>query len=154
LGEPGREPLIGAAIPSYRAEAIQRVPVEGRGFALAGDAAGAVDPITREGIHHALATGDAIAQLDPLRTRGEYARWFDATLRPELARAARLAPTFFRPRFLTTMVRSLGTSRALQEVFSDLVAGTQGYAKLRARLLRALPGSVTTLVSAMLRPRI
>jgi geranylgeranyl reductase len=142
---------VGALIPSFRADACARTPVEGDRFALVGDAAGAVDPITREGIHHALATGAAVGELDPLASPGRYAAWHAAKLRPELERAAELAPTFFSARFLTTMVRSLARSEALRDVFRDLVAGTQGYATLRRRLLAALPRSIPALVRAALR---
>jgi len=146
----GGEPGVGALIPSFRGDAAARSPVEGARFALIGDAAGAVDPITREGIHYALATGAAVGECDPLARPGRYAAWFDAELRPELVRAAALAPRFFALRFVTTMVRGLARSSALRDVFGDLVAGCQGYATLRRRLLRALPRALPALSLAML----
>ncbi len=143
---------VGALIPSFRGEVAARAPVEGPGFALVGDAAGAVDPITREGIHHAMATGAALGECDPRSRPGRYCAWYDAELRPELVRAAALAPTFFAPRFLTTMVRALARSAALRDVFRDLVAGTQSYSRLRQRLLRALPRSLPSLCAALVAP--
>jgi hypothetical protein len=98
-----------------------------------------------------MASGAALADCDPLYRPGRYAAWYATELRPELAHAARIAPTFFSARFLTTMVRALSTSAALRDVFRDLVAGRQEYATLRRRLLRALPRSLPALAWAALR---
>jgi geranylgeranyl reductase len=141
---------VGALIPSLRAADAASWPVEGRRFALVGDAAGAVDPITREGIHHAMASGAALGECDPLARPGRYAAWYDSQLRPEFVRAARIAPRFFGPRFLTTMVRSLARSEALRDVFRDLVSGTQSYAKLKGRLVRSLPRTGSALLVSLL----
>src|SRR5262245_2536102 len=148
LGEPG----IGALIPSFRGEVAAKAPVEGDRFALVGDAAGAVDPITREGIHHAMASGAGLGEADPLAHPGRYAAWYDAELRPELVASARMAPRFFKTRFLTIMLRALATSKALREVFRDLVAGTQSYTGLKRRLLASLPRSLAALFVAALKP--
>jgi len=143
---------VGALIPSYRGDVLRRSHVEGDRCALVGDAAGAVDPITREGIHHAMASGAALGAADPLAHPGRYAAWYDRELRPELVAAAGLAPRFFDARFLTLMVRSLKRSEALRDVFRDLVAGTQSYLALRRRLLASLPRTLGTLFVAALRP--
>ena len=142
---------VGALIPSFRGAFARSVPVEGGRCAVVGDAAGAVDPITREGIHHALASGAALGDADPLAHPGRYAAWYDAELRPELVAAAGLAPRFFGPTFLTTMVRTLDRNEALRDVFRDLVAGTQSYRTLRRRLLSCLPRALAALVVATLR---
>lgn len=148
LGEPG----VGALIPSFRGDVAASAPVEGDHFALIGDAAGAVDPITREGIHHAMASGAGLGEVDPLAHPGRYAEWYDAEVRPELVASAHMAPRFFSPGFLTTMVRALQRSEALREVFRDLVGGTQGYVGLRRRLLASLPRSLAALFVAALTP--
>jgi flavin-dependent dehydrogenase len=148
LGEPG----VGALIPSFRGEVAAGAPVEGGRFALIGDAAGAVDPITREGIHHAMASGAGLGETDPLENPGRYAAWYDAELRPELVAAANMTTRFFTTSFLTTMVRALQKSEALREVFRDLVGGTQSYTALRRRLLASLPRSLAALFVAALAP--
>ena len=48
-------------IPSLSARALDRETPSGPGWLLLGDAGGMVDPITREGIYFALASGDAAA---------------------------------------------------------------------------------------------
>ncbi len=129
------EPGIGALIPSYRSNYLRQLPVEGPGFALVGDAAGCVDPITREGIHHAMASGWQVGIADPLDQSGRYQSWYEQELRPELLHANRWAPRFFRPRFLEIMVHALHSSPRLRSIFGDLVAGSQPYGSLSRRLL-------------------
>jgi geranylgeranyl reductase family protein len=124
-------------IPSLSATDLDAVAVAGPRWALAGDAAGLVDPITREGIYFALASGQWIG--DALAADGD-ARVYASRVRDEamseLARAARLKAGFFRPAFTGLMMRALQESHAIREVMADLVAGRQPYASLKWRLLR------------------
>ena len=126
-------------IPSLGAADFDTVALAGPRWALAGDAAGLVDPITREGIYFALASGQWIA--DALSDGGD-ARRYEARVRDdamtELAGAARLKAGFFRPAFTGLMMRALQESRAIREVMADLVAGRQPYGSLKWRLLRTL----------------
>jgi geranylgeranyl reductase family protein len=107
----------------------------GSRWALAGDAAGLVDPITREGIYFAIASGGWIA--DAL-ARGEAERYRDRVQDEaiaELARAARMKPFFYRGVFTGLLVSALQQSAAIRAVMADLVAGRQRYAGLKWRLL-------------------
>jgi flavin-dependent dehydrogenase len=124
-------------IPSLSANDFEQLDVAGPRWCLLGDAAGLVDPITREGIYFALASGqwaaDALLAGHPSaaytsRVRDEAA--------PELARAARLKAGFFRPAFTGLMMRALQQSGAIRLVMADLIAGRQSYAGLKSRLLQ------------------
>jgi flavin-dependent dehydrogenase len=124
-------------IPSLSAHDFDALPVAGPHWALAGDAAGLVDPITREGIYFALASGDwiagALATANPARAYAERVR--DEAV-CELVRAARLKAAFFRPAFIGLLTRALGQSAAIRAVMADLVAGRQAYATLKWRLIK------------------
>jgi geranylgeranyl reductase family protein len=126
-------------IPSLSARDLETVELTGPRWALIGDAAGLVDPITREGIFFAIASGQWIA--DALMT-GDPARAYAAQTRDEaiaeLARAARFKAGFFRPAFTGLMMRALMESAAIRSVMADLVAGRQSYATLKWRLLKTL----------------
>jgi flavin-dependent dehydrogenase len=126
-------------IPSLSATDFDAVELAGPRWALAGDAAGLVDPITREGIFFALASAQWIA--DALLA-GEPSVRYTSQVRDEaiseLARAARLKAGFFRPAFTGLMVRALMESGAIRAVMADLVAGRQSYASLKWRLLKTL----------------
>ena len=123
-------------IPSLGARDLEQLDVAGPRWLLLGDAAGLVDPITREGIYFALASGQWAADAW-LAGRGPEA--YTARVRdeaaPELARAARLKAGFFRPAFTGLMMRALQQSPGIRRVMADLVAGRQSYAGLKTRLL-------------------
>jgi len=126
-------------IPSLTASDYESLPLAGARWALAGDAAGLVDPITREGIHFALRSADILA--DTLMSASEpraYALSVRDELGSELARAARLKAGFFRPAFLDLMIDALEQSAAVRRVMVDLVAGRQSYATLKWRLIKTL----------------
>ena len=126
-------------IPSLDAAAIDREAPAGDGWMLLGDAAGLVDPITREGIYFAIRSGmlaaAAVRKADPARAYGEAVR---DELHDELRRAARFKAGFFRPRFTRLLVEALEHSAGIREVLIDLIAGRQPYAGLKRRLLGTL----------------
>jgi len=107
---------------------------------LTGDAAGLVDPITREGIFFALWSGaiaaDALMAGAGAATR--YAAQVREEIHTELRRAARLRARFYQPRFIDLLLKGLGRSRRVRDVMADLVAGRQTYKGLRRRLLRTI----------------
>jgi geranylgeranyl reductase family protein len=134
-------------IPSLSADDYSALITAGDGWLLAGDAAGLVDPITREGIYFAIASGawaaDAIVTG---HSRGAVTRAYATRVRDEagreLARAARLKFGFFRPAFGSLLVDALQRSGAIRAVMADLVAGEQSYRSLKWRLLKTLEAGI------------
>ena len=124
-------------IPSLGPGDFDQLELAGPRWCLVGDAAGLVDPITREGIFFALRSAqwaaDAVASGGNLPTYASRVR--DEAI-PELAHAARLRTVFFRPAFTALMMDALQQSAAVRAVMADLVAGRQPYATLKWRLLR------------------
>lgn len=125
-------------IPSLSVASLASSPVAGDGWMLLGDAAGLVDPITREGIFFALESANAAA--DALLGPGDPARLYADRVRrdivSELVRAARLKARFFAPQFVNLLLTALQRSAAVRAIMADLVAGRQTYRGLRRRLLR------------------
>jgi geranylgeranyl reductase family protein len=123
-------------IPSLSAADFEAAALSGPRWALAGDAAGLVDPITREGIYFAIASGqwvaDALLEGSPRR----YAARARELALPELTRAAQLKAGFFRAAFIGLLMRGLQQSGAIRAVMADLIAGRQSYRTLKWRLLR------------------
>ena len=126
-------------IPSLSATDFGRLALAGPRWCLVGDAAGLVDPITREGIFFALRSGhlaaDAMTTNDP---EAGYAVRVNDEIGGELRRAARLKAGFFRPRFTRLLMDGLLMSHTVRAIMADLVAGRQGYAGLTWRLARTL----------------
>ena len=126
-------------IPSLGARDFEALQPAGLGWCLVGDAAGLVDPITREGIYFALRS--AAWAADAIAT-AHGPSWYAAAVRDgigaELARAARCKRAFFRLPFTRLLVDALDASAAVRAVMADLVAGRQGYSDLTWRLMRTL----------------
>ena len=126
-------------IPSLTVDDVDAERPAGKHWMLLGDAAGLVDPITREGIYFAVRSGElaaaALGAADPARA---YAQAVSDDLHAELRRAARLKAGFYRPRFTHLLIDALTGSAAIRGVMVDLVAGRQPYAGLKRRLLGTL----------------
>ncbi|MDX2033628.1 MAG: NAD(P)/FAD-dependent oxidoreductase [Blastocatellia bacterium] len=112
-----------------------------RGWALVGDAAGFVDPLTGEGIYYAIKSADLLARAMTGRVE-EYDAMWRAEFGAEMRRASELTPRFYRGNFagapLTErMVQLARRHRGVREVLRDLIAGDQGYVDLKPRLLKS-----------------
>jgi geranylgeranyl reductase family protein len=125
-------------IPSLTARALDQLDIASSRWCLAGDAAGLVDAITREGIYFALCSGQwaAEALLGNASPFSIYAQRVRDEVLPELTRAARLKEQFFDSAFIDLVVEALQGSEAIRTVMADLVAGRQPYQSLKWRLLK------------------
>jgi len=127
-------------IPSLTEDDFLDLAVGGApGWFLVGDAAGLVDPITREGIYFALASAeraaDAIASGRPYLCE-MYEDRVREELGVELARAAHLKARFFTPSFTALTIDAIARSEPIRRVMADLIAGRQRYDTLKWRLVR------------------
>lgn len=126
-------------IPSIGSQARHEITLCDAGWMLLGDAAGLVDPLTREGIYYALMSGqwasDVLVETAGSRAAGRYADKVMSHIQPELSRAMHLSRLFFSPGFSPLLVRALDESASIRDVFVDLVGGVQPYLGLRRRLL-------------------
>ncbi|HKT82181.1 MAG TPA: NAD(P)/FAD-dependent oxidoreductase [Vicinamibacterales bacterium] len=126
-------------IPSLSQTDFRGLTVAGEGWALLGDAAGLVDPITREGIFFALQSAhflaDALSSPDRSDPARRYHDRIHDVIASELGEAARLKAAFFRPRFMRLLIRALARSAGIRAVMTDLVAGQQTYRTLKRRLV-------------------
>jgi flavin-dependent dehydrogenase len=139
-------------IPSPDTEAASILEIAGPRWALVGDAAALADPVTGEGIHHALRSAELLA--DTLRDDGSPARYPERVLEEfgrDLLKAAAVRERFYRPGFARRMVRYSAWSPAIREVLADLVLGEQRYLDLKRRLLRAGPRFLVEAAGAQLR---
>jgi len=128
-------------IPSLGAVDFASLELSGPTWLTIGDAAGLVDPITREGIFFALQSAvfaaDALSSSSPVPAR-MFAERVRQEIGVELARAARYKAGFFHPYFTHLLMDALRSSQRVRAVMADLVAGVQGYADLKWRLAKTL----------------
>ena len=123
-------------IPSLSETDLQQETSAGDGWLLVGDAAGLVDPITREGLYYALASAQlAATSLLQDHASRRYLEGLRGGIHDELRKAARMKDRFFRSAFTGLLIRALQRSPAIRHLMAGLVSGTQTYAGLRRRLL-------------------
>jgi flavin-dependent dehydrogenase len=131
-------------LPALRAETLRRVPVSGDGWAMIGDAAGLVDPLTGEGLYYALGSAEFLSQALVSNRPERYADLLRQHILPELELAAEMSDRFYASRWmgesvLERTIQFTAGSASFRRLMSDLFAGTQGYFDLRRRLYRTLP---------------
>jgi geranylgeranyl reductase family protein len=138
-----RANFYAAMIPALAVSTWDRMKASDsrQAWALIGDAAGFVDPLTGEGIYYAIKSADILARAMTNRVEDFDDMW-RAEFGAEMRRAAELQHHFFRGNFagapLTErMVQFASRHRGIREVLRDLIAGDQGYVGLKSRLLRS-----------------
>ena len=131
-------------LPSLSSSTLRRAAVSGSGWAMVGDAAGLVDPITGEGLYYALRSAELLASAVREKAPESYSYLLNEHVLPELEMAARVADRFFTGEWMgepvpEMMVHYTQNSERFRQLMCDLFAGSQGYRDLRHRLYRTLP---------------
>jgi len=136
-------PVFSHLLPALTTASWGDLRLAGDGWALAGDAAGLVDPVTGEGIYFAMRSGELLAEALLAGVPATYPErvWRDFGRR--LALGSRLARLFYHDDFLgapstTRLVQFAARSRSFMELLDDLIDGSQSYAGLAGRLYRSL----------------
>jgi flavin-dependent dehydrogenase len=133
-----------APVPSLRARTLQRQVTGGSDWALVGDAAGFVDPLTAEGIAYALRSAELLASCLVRGHPEEYSRATRKDFGRELFHAALLRDIFYRGKlagrsFIDRMLSLTKRSGQVRDLQNDYVAGKLGYSGLFGRLLWRAP---------------
>lgn len=137
-------PMTGAqfyshVLPSPQAHTIRARRIVGQNWAMAGDAAACVDPITGEGLYYALRSGDFLAEALIQGQLQSYPEHLRAAFSADLEFAANIAKKIFRGTILggaitTRMVQLLNASPTFRDLIRDVFDGSQDYRTLKKRL--------------------
>ena len=165
LGDFVREekiPMEGArfyshVLPSPQEQTLRGRRIAGDNWAMAGDAAGCVDPITGEGLYYALRSGDILAQALTDGQPQAYPERLRAAFSADLEFAAKFARKLFCGNFLggaitTRMVQLLNYSPAFCELIRDVFSGSQNYRTLKRRLWNQFGITALELARSFLNP--
>src|ERR1700720_160324 len=150
--------LYSHVLPSPQAKTIRGRKIVGRNWAMAGDAAATVDPITGEGLYYALRSGDLLAQALAAGVPQEYPERLRAAFSADLEFAANIAKKVFRGNFVggaitTRMVQLLNYSPAFRDLVRDIFSGSQSYRTLKRRLWNQLGITMAEFARSFLDPR-
>ena len=126
-------------LPSLRYQTFQEQEICGPGWALVGDAAGAADPLTGEGIYYALKTAHLLARSLADDKLSAYPDLFRLMAEQSIAKVSKVRERFYQPRTLRWLRRGLDYSPSVRALARDLISGGQGYYDLRARVRREWP---------------
>ncbi|MFY9754131.1 MAG: NAD(P)/FAD-dependent oxidoreductase [Candidatus Acidiferrales bacterium] len=145
-------------LPSPQAQTIRARRIAGRNWAMAGDAAACVDPVTGEGLFYALRSGDLLAQALIEGQPEAYPERLRAAFSADLEFAANIARRLFRGNILggaitTRMVQLLNYSPAFRDVIRDVFSGSQDYRTLKQRLWGQLGVTLAEFTRSILDPR-
>jgi geranylgeranyl diphosphate/geranylgeranyl-bacteriochlorophyllide a reductase len=154
-------PLAGASfyshlLPSPGRTTLSTRRLAGPRWALVGDAAACVDPITGEGLYYALRSGEILAESLAAAKPEEYPARLRRELAEELERATRLAARLFRGNFFgaavtTRMVQFARRSPTFRRMLREIFSGAQGYAGLNRRLWAQFGATIAEIAISFLR---
>ena len=150
--------LYSHVLPSPQAQTIRGRRIAGRNWAMAGDAAACVDPVTGEGLYYALRSGDLLAQALIEGQPQAYPERLRASFSADLEFAASLARKLFRGNFLggavtTRMVQLLNYSPAFRDLMRDVFSGSQDYRTLKRRIWNQFGITLLEFTHSFLTPR-
>jgi flavin-dependent dehydrogenase len=150
-------PFYSHILPSFRPQTLDALQVCGDGWAMIGDSAGLVDPITGEGLYYALRSAELCAEALLAGDLAQYSTRLEEEILSELRLAARVSQRFYTGQIfgesvLERMVTLTQHNENIRNLMSDLFAGIQGYRGLRSRLYRILPSLMGEALGALRHP--
>jgi flavin-dependent dehydrogenase len=142
-------------LPSPQERTLSDRAVVGRNWAMCGDAAAWVDPLTGEGLFYAMRSGELLGRAIAEGCPEKYPARVKAAFSMELELAARIVRRFYRGSFLgcsvtTRMVQFLQRNAVFRQLMSDLFCGTQDYSSLKQRVLGHLGGTLSQFVNSVI----
>jgi flavin-dependent dehydrogenase len=142
-------------LPSPQERTLSERTVLGKNWALIGDAAAWVDPLTGEGLFYAMRSGELLGRSLAEGCPEKYPARVKAAFSAELEFAARIVRRFYRGSFLgsavtTRMVQFLRRSPVFRQLIGDLFSGTQDYTSLKRRLWGHLGITLSDFIASVL----
>jgi flavin-dependent dehydrogenase len=139
-----------APVPCLGPQSWKQNPISGDRWALVGDAAGLVDPITGEGIYSAFRSAQILAET--IDRPGAYSQAIANDIGRELSRASGMYKTFYRGHFLggdfrKRTIQLARRSRTVRQVLGNLISGNQSYVNLKKTLFYSIPSVGWDLIS-------
>lgn len=134
LTDPGPLRPVARLLPSLREKSFAASPLCGNRWALVGDASGAADPLTGEGLYYAFVTSSLLASALAAGSLAEYEQSWKRMAAGSIAKVSKVTQKFYRPFVLRSISLLLTYSPAIRALTRDLISGEQRYDLLKARI--------------------
>jgi geranylgeranyl reductase family protein len=128
--------LRGAYIPFFSEADYEDQAICSESWALIGDAARFVDPISGEGMYYALYSADILADCIKEDKVWEYAGLCREHFGGNLLKAFRGFPYIYQTEFIEAMTVLAGKSRPIRQIISDMMVGDLNYLNWKGRFKR------------------
>jgi flavin-dependent dehydrogenase len=143
-------------LPSPQERTLSERAVVGKNWALIGDAAAMVDPLTGEGLFYAMKSGDLLGKALVEGCPEKYPAWVRASFSAELEFAARIVRRFYRGSILgtaitTRMVQLMRKSPVFRQLMGDIFSGSQDYTSLKRRIWDHLGVNISEFIANVLK---
>ena len=143
-------------LPALSHESWHNLRLTGPGWALVGDAAGLVDPVTGEGIYFAMRSGELLAESLLAGTPEAYPERVWQDFGRKLALGASLGHFFYHEDFLgqpptTRFIQLAARSTGFMNLLQSFIDGSQSYSGLTARLYKTVGQALVEIATASIR---
>jgi flavin-dependent dehydrogenase len=128
--------LQGAYIPVFSAKDIRGIRICSKNWALIGDAASFVDPISAEGIYYAIYSAEILAECIRANELHLYQELCMKHFGKKLVKASQAFGYFYQAEFIETIIALAEKSKPVQKILSDMVVGKIDYPSWKRRFRR------------------
>lgn len=135
-GHTGKISLRSAYIPFFPARGIQDIDICSANWALIGDAATFVDPISGEGIYYALYSAEILAECIIEDEIPMYQKLCERHFGQKLLKASQGFGCFYQTEFIETMIALAERSRPVGQILSEMITGNIDYLSWKRRFGR------------------
>jgi len=119
--------IKGAYIPLFSAKDFQDMPICSNNWALIGDAATFVDPVSGEGIYYAIYSAEILAQCILENELAIYQPLCMKHFGANLVKALQGYKYFYQAEFIDVMIHMAKESLSVQRIISDMISGRLDY---------------------------
>jgi len=125
--------LRGAYIPFFSAKNLQDVSICSRNWALIGDAASFVEPISGEGIYYAIYSAEILSQCIQENDLSLYQQLCIKHFGENLVKAGQTFEYFYKAELIETMGVLAEKSKPIRAILSEMIAGNINYLSWKSR---------------------
>lgn len=138
---PEQTPTIsmqGAYIPLFCADDIKNISICNNNWALIGDAATFVDPVSGEGIYYAIYSAEILSQCILENELALYQPLCMKYFGDNLVKASQVFKYFYQAEFIEVMIQMAKESLSIRRIISDMMSGSLDYLSWKGALRKGL----------------